>query len=434
MEPLTIALMLAARHGLPILIKKIGEYFDTPSQAKDIPVDAAVVSEEIQRRKAFEKLIDEGKHVIALDFGTSNSQVAYTDANKVPKLHTQNGKSKIPTVIFYNDSIGSTYIGERARNEINNQIAAAEKDYVRIDSAFRNYLAVFKVVFCAQETPYNAVSPLLKGNGTFFTWGEIVTEFFKFFKTQAEQTAFNGENAEGICITCPVAFPSKALYEEAAKQAGFSCVDFMEEPRAAYLGYMQGGNKLGDNVLVFDMGGGTLDIAFLQKDGDTWEVKKTPMRIDAAGSHLDNYLVADVIPQIQKSHTALSRYMGDIDFEKYMRENVKETLGRRENDKVAIKYCIDLYDITFRGSMTQEHFESLIMQCMDEKEVFSKLHTYIDSLGVPVDSILMVGGSSQLICLQERMTQEFSDIKVFAPHNGDSVVALGALTRIHTDS
>lgn len=431
MEPITIAGYVLARILWKVLTSPSSP--PTSTKAEDINVDVAEEKGEIKRREAFEKLIAEGKHVLALDFGTSNSQVAYTDANKAPKLLTLNGKSKIPTIIFYNDSIGSTYIGEKAENEINNQIAEAGKDFVRIESAFKNYLAVFKVIFCAQETAYDAVSPLLKGDGTFFTWGEIVTEFFKFFKTQAEQTAFNGANAEGICVTCPVAFPSKALYEEAAKQAGFSCVDFMEEPRAAYLGYMQGGEKLGDNVLVFDMGGGTLDIAFLQKDGDTWAVKKTPMRIDAAGSHLDKYLLDDVLPQIQASHTDLRLYQGDSDLLKHMREKVKETLGTRASDKVAIGHFITLYDQFFRGSMTKEHFELLVMRFMDEKDVFPKLHTYIDSLGVPVDSILMVGGSSQLICLQERMRQEFSGIKVFAPHDGDSVVALGALTCIHTD-
>lgn len=406
----------------------------TSDKAEDIPVNTSVEADKIKRRKAFEQLIAEGKHVIALDFGTSNSQVAYTDANMSPKLLSVAGKNKIPTVIYYNNSNDAAYVGLKAEYEVNNQLAAAENNFSRIDSVFKNYMAVFKPIFCAQETAYDAVSPLLKGNGIFFTWGEIVTEFFKFFKTQAEQTAFNGEKVEGICITCPVAFPSKALYEEAAKQAGFSCVDFMEEPRAAYLGYMQGGEKLGDNVLVFDMGGGTLDIAFLQKDGDTWAVKKTPMRIDAAGTNLDECLLQDVLPQVQASHPDLSRYTGDIQFLKYMREEVKETLGAGTCDNVAIRHYIDLYEKHFSGgSMTKEHFESLIMQCMDEKEVFPKLHNYTDSLGVPVDSILMVGGSSQLKCLQERMRQEFSGIKVFAPHAGDSVVALGALTRIHTD-
>ena len=427
MDPLTGWLIL---QGIKLLWKTI----NTPDKAEDIPVDSSIEAEEIKRRKDFEQLIAEGKHVIALDFGTSNSQVAYTDANRSPKLLSVAGKNKIPTVIYYNNSIGKVYVGLKAEYEVNNQLAAAENNFSRIDSVFKNYMAVFKPVFCAQETAFDAVSPLLKGNGTFFTWGEIVTEFFKFFKIQAEQTAFNGENAEGICITCPVAFPSKALYEEAAKNAGFSCVDFMEEPRAAYLGYMQGGEQLGDNVLVFDMGGGTLDIAFLQKDGDTWAVKKTPMRIDAAGTNLDEYLLQDVLPQVQASHPNLSRYTGDIQFLKYMREEVKETLGAGTCDNVAIRHFIDLYETRFTGSMTKEHFESLIMQCMDEKEVFTKLHTYIDSLGVPVSSILMVGGSSQLICLQERMRQEFCGIKVFAPHAGDSVVALGALTRIHTDS
>lgn len=402
---------------------------DSPSEASELQVDVALEAADIKRRKEFEKLIREGRPAIALDFGTGNSQMAYcTEANAVPKLITVNGKHKIPTAIYYNEELHSTLIGNEAKNEIDYQLVKAENDISRIDSVFRNYMAFFKPIFCAKDTAYDEASPLFKENGTFFSWGEVVTEFFKFFKTQAEQAVFHGESVEGICITCPVAFPSKALYEEAAQQAGFTCVDFMEEPRAAYLGYMQDGVMLGDNVLVFDMGGGTLDIAFLQKDNATWKVTKTPMRIDAAGDHLDHHIMQDILLQVQASHSDLKHYNGDTQFLKYIREKVKEPLGARVVDCADIRYFFDRYEQFFKGSITQEHFDKLVMQCMEEKAVFTKLHEYIDSLGVPVDSILMVGGSSQLKCLQERMKQEFNGINVYAPHDGDSVVARGALT------
>jgi molecular chaperone DnaK len=97
---------------------------------------------------------------------------------------------------------------------------------------------------------------------------ELTAEILKYLKRNAEQRCFNAP-VLSVVLTHPVMFAQrdKDRLVEASELAGFTEAILIEEPVAAVLGYMASGAKAGSGVLVFDLGGGTLDLAFVKQVG-----------------------------------------------------------------------------------------------------------------------------------------------------------------------
>lgn len=369
-------------------------------------------------------------HTIAIDFGTSNSQIAYLDSMGRAVSLQVDGYTKIPTELYYREKQDEIFIGLSAKELYEQDKLLAEAAGGNVEQTqtllSANRLTAFKKEFCGAEVSFDAPARTLRHrDGKPFTWGEVVTAFFRFFKKKAEEHHFLGETIESVRLTHPVHFPSCELYRRAAEAAGFTSVTMIPEPEAAYSGYMQGGKPLGDTILVFDMGGGTLDLAVLEKRGEKWLVERQPLRIDIAGLDIDIAILRKILPQIQESDTALSRVGADYTLLDAVRENIKEKWSRTERD-VSFSYFFSQQNKRFHCTVPHDTMLPLVRKIM--QPAYDKMLTYLVELGCVPTDVLMVGGSCLMPEIRRGVQQCMGNqVRVFAPNHGDTVVAEGAM-------
>ena len=373
-------------------------------------------------------------NAIALDFGTTNSQIAYKDKAGIIRSIEVDGDAKIPTSIYYSLADKQFFFGQKAELAYADACADAGNDFSRYSKIISRFQSHFKPELTKAAVEPEAFSPLFgEDEKVPLTWGEVLTAFFRYFKQLAEEKVFLRESVEKLRLTHPVAFPSKELYESAALAAGFSVIEFVSEPEAAHAAYAGSMKHPDENILIFDMGGGTLDICQLCKRGETWKVEQEPLRIDTAGKHIDTALVRSLLTDINAFLTDKlgdnfsPSFRADEALLLHVRKSLKEPLGAHFRRHVDFRYDLDAYgDLTFRKkNYTVEMLDNVVEATM--RSAFSELKRYVNSLPEQPSCILMVGGSSRMVCIQERLKAIFPNIPVYTPNGGDKAVAEGAL-------
>ncbi|HRQ87384.1 MAG TPA: Hsp70 family protein, partial [Bacteroidia bacterium] len=96
----------------------------------------------------------------------------------------------------------------------------------------------------------------------------MASEFLRHIKERVESEHFHGKIDHAV-ITVPAKYGPAARgdLETAVKSAGFSSFELLDEPIAAGIAFLdeKGESELGNEILVFDWGGGTLDIAMVER-------------------------------------------------------------------------------------------------------------------------------------------------------------------------
>lgn len=256
---------------------------------------------------------------VGLDFGTSNSGVAISDGDGVHLLPLDPG-NQIPEVvktILYISRDQKSYIGQEAialYYEHNvNRLRRYEKRQTGVVHILFSEVDYWREVFVDVDilkpgrllqylkTALRKSGGISDVSGTwvfdqYFSVGELIQIYFEHLKRKAEEII--GETITGVTLGRPVKFSedpeldrqAEAVMREAALNAGFKDVDFELEPIAAALFYEKTLDQP-ETVLIFDFGGGTLDITIMGL-GDPGNRKVYANGgIDIAGSDFDRTII-----------------------------------------------------------------------------------------------------------------------------------------------
>lgn len=226
---------------------------------------------------------------IGIDFGTSFSLPAtsYLDQNVIL---LPGGKYGIPSVFYYSDWDG-VLIGEEAERAGQGSEARNMKREIKLE-----------------------LNSSFTADGKTFSAKQIVGYILNFIKENAIATAKEkliNDNLEGVVISVPAAFKhnEKALIKEAAEipasQGGpqLKVLGFIKEPVAAALSYFKTSLSDKTKVLVYDLGGGTCDIAIVEANSSLKE-KYTVVDSDMlrlGGKNWDAKLESYMIHEDRKS-------------------------------------------------------------------------------------------------------------------------------------
>lgn len=251
---------------------------------------------------------------IGLDFGTSNSGVAIYDGHKVKLLpiDRQNVLPEVVKTVLYITRDAQFYIGQEAiaqyyRHNVNRQRRFVKKWAGEIDVIGADMHFVRDVYVLVDELKPGRLMQYLKTalrkegfEGTqvferFYRPGDLVQTYLGLLKRRAEELL--GEKIEAVTLGRPVKFSENPARDRAAEQtlraaaleAGFRQVDFELEPIAAALDYEQSLSGP-QNVLIFDFGGGTLDLAVMRLGGGQRHVYASG-GVDVAGSDFDRAII-----------------------------------------------------------------------------------------------------------------------------------------------
>jgi hypothetical chaperone protein len=255
-----------------------------------------------------------GLHV-GLDFGTSNSGVAiYHDGSvRVLPIDDKNVVPEVVKTILYITRDFQHFIGQEAvelyyKQNINRQRRFVKKWSGEIDYRGADMHYVRDIYVYVDELQPGRLLQFIKTalrsekyHGTqvferYYNLSDIIAAYLHKLKQRAE--ILLGEEIEGVTIGRPVRFSQNAEQDqkaqntllEAAMQAGFKQVDFELEPVAAAL-YYEFTLTRPENVLVFDFGGGTLDLTIIRLGDPHHRRVYASGGIGIAGSDFDRAII-----------------------------------------------------------------------------------------------------------------------------------------------
>ena len=220
--------------------------------------------------------------IIGIDLGTSNSAASVLIGGKptiIPSAEgaTQYGKAFPSYVAFTED--GQTLVGEPARRQA-------------VTNPENTIVAIKRKMGTNQKVNIQ---------GKEYTPQEISALILQKIKKDAE--AFVGEPIEKAVITVPAYFDDnqRTATKDAGTIAGLDVVRLVNEPTAASLAY--GIDKQDDddvNIMVFDLGGGTLDVTIMEFGGGVFEVQSTSGDTQLGGTDMDNAIMEYIANEFKK--------------------------------------------------------------------------------------------------------------------------------------
>ncbi len=264
---------------------------------------------------------------VGIDFGTSNSGVAVYDGQRVQLLPVD-PKNVLPevvkTVLYitkdYRASIGQEAVENYYRDNVNRQRRYVKQWAGEIDVRGADMFYVRDIYVYVDELKPGRLLQYLKTalrkdgyTGTqiferYYTVGDLAKTYLGLLKQRAENVL--GESIDSVTLGRPVKFSefpeqdhkAQETLRQAAYEAGFKRVDFELEPIAAALDYEQ--SMTGpQNVIIFDFGGGTLDIAVMRLGDPHKREVFASGGVDIAGSDFDRA----IIEKRMLSHFGLGR-------------------------------------------------------------------------------------------------------------------------------
>jgi len=237
--------------------------------------------------------------IIGIDLGTSNSAASVLEAGRpviVPSAEgtTAYGKAFPSVVAFTKD--GQMLVGEPARRQ-----AVSNPDGT-ITAAKRKMGTDFKYeVFGKDYTPQQISAFILQ-------------------KIKRDAESFLGEPVKKAVITVPAYFDDnqRQATKDAGQIAGLEVIRIINEPTAASLAYGLDKQAKEQKILVFDLGGGTLDVTIMEFGNGVFEVKSTSGDTQLGGTDMDSMLTDYIVREFKKQEGI------DLSKDKMAMQRVKE--------------------------------------------------------------------------------------------------------------
>ena len=219
--------------------------------------------------------------IIGIDLGTSNSAASVLQAGRPVIIPSTEGTSlygkAFPSVVAFTKD-GQMLVGEAARRQ------AVSNPEGTIIGAKRKMGTSFK---------YDV-------HGKKFTPQQISAFILQKIKRDAEE--FLGEKVEKAVITVPAYFDDnqRQATKDAGQIAGLEVIRIVNEPTAASLAYGLDKQDTDAKILVFDLGGGTLDVTLMEFGGGVFEVKSTSGDTQLGGQDMDLVVMNWVLNEFKK--------------------------------------------------------------------------------------------------------------------------------------
>jgi molecular chaperone DnaK len=329
--------------------------------------------------------------VIGIDLGTSNSAAAVMEGGRpviIPSAEgagVASGKAFPSFVAFTKD--GQRLVGEPARRQatINPEgTIYAAKRKMGSDHIFK--------VFGKEYTPQQISAFILQ-------------------KIKQDAESYLGDKIEEVVITCPAYFNDnqRTATKDAGEIAGLKVLRIINEPTAACLAYGLEKSQKEQKIMVFDLGGGTLDVTVMEMAQGVFEVKSTSGDTQLGGTDMDNTLIDYIVNQFKRESGI------DLHNDKMAVQRLREGAEKAKVElSSTLTTDINLPFITADASgpkhltmsITRAKLEDLISPIIDRcKHPMEQALSDAKLSARDIDRVIMVGGPTRGLCGQEDRTR-----------------------------
>merc|ERR1711981_43118 len=244
--------------------------------------------------------------VIGIDLGTTYSCVAVMKDGRVEILTNEQGSRITPSWVAFAD--GERLVGEAAKNQLASNPANTVYDVKRLIGRRMSEKEVARDI---KHFPFKVVDKkgqprvgveVTDGQQKEFSPEEISAMVLGKMKEVAE--SYLGEKVTNAVVTVPAYFndAQRAATKDAGTIAGLNVQRIINEPTAAAIAY--GLDKKGEqNIIVYDLGGGTFDVSLLTIDNGVFEVVATAGDTHLGGEDFDQQVMTHFIKIFQKKHS-----------------------------------------------------------------------------------------------------------------------------------
>lgn len=408
------------------------------------------------------------KPFLGIDLGTTYTCVGTYKNGKVEIITNEFGNRTTPSYVAFDGS--ERYIGESAKNQLTQNLSNTVYDVKRFigrkfnDQVVQDSLYHYSYNIIEGELEAPKIQVEYMDETKLFSPEELSSMVLQKIKQDAE--AFLGEPVVDVVITVPAYFNGgqRQATEDAGKIAGFNVLKIINEPTAAALAYnITNKNGLDDRkVLIYDLGGGTLDVTVLIMSETILDVKSTAGNTHLGGEDFDNKIAnyclvefarkeykpktmlnqeetkkvttfckTNVLNELytftEKELESLSEAIGDEKLSKYLAEvlKVKATIKEMSTNSNIIgkikKACEQAKKVLSTNESTTIMAESLYH---DEKGKMKNFKTVLSR-----DTFEMLCKNEFKKCL-EPVERALADAGIKNPKMIDDVVLIGGSTRV----
>lgn len=349
---------------------------------------------------------------VGIDLGTTNSVVATLEGGEPTVIANAEGSRTTPSVVAFSKT-GEVLVGEVAKRQ-------AVTNVDRTISSVKRHMG----------TDWSTTVDDKK-----YTPQEISARILGKLKRDAE--AYLGEPVTDAVITVPAYFndAERQATKDAGTVAGLNVLRIINEPTAAALAYGLERGKEDENILVFDLGGGTFDVSLLEvgKDDDgfsTIEVRATAGDNRLGGDDWDAAIVAHLVTEV-KNTTGVDLSKDKIALQRLREasEQAKKELSSATSTNISLQYLSmsENGPIHLDTKLTRAQFQQMTQSLLDR--VKAPFHQVIRDAGISVkdiDHVVLVGGSTRMPAVSEVVTELTGGKEPNKGVNPDEVVAVGA--------
>jgi heat shock 70kDa protein 1/2/6/8 len=367
---------------------------------------------------------------IGIDLGTTYSAVGIWKDNRCEIIANSQGNRTTPSHVAFTDE--ERIIGDAAKNQANANPENSIYDAKRLigrdfnDPVVQSEMKLFPFKIINKNNKPE-IQVKYKDEDKQFKPEEVSSMVLSYMKEQAEN--YLGEKVTDAVITVPAYFndSQRQSTKDAGQIAGLNVLRIINEPTAAAIAYgLDNDNKDEQNVLIFDMGGGTFDVSILTIEDGIYEVKSTAGDTHLGGEDFDNILVQHFAMEFKrKNKLDLLESKKAVRRLKTACERAKRTLSSAQTSSIELD---SLYEgIDFFTNISRAKFESLCQHLFQKSmEPVQKCLRDSKLSKNNIHEIVLVGGSTRIPKVQTMLSDFFNGKKLCNSINPDEAVAYGA--------
>ncbi|KAL6177027.1 hypothetical protein ACLB2K_053659 [Fragaria x ananassa] len=370
---------------------------------------------------------------IGIDLGTTYSCVGVWQHNGVEIIPNDHGNRKTPSYVAFIDT--ERLIGDAAKDQVTKNAANTVFDAKRLigrrfsDPSVQRDMKLwpFKVVAGPGDKPMIVIT--YKGEEKHFSAEEISAMVLLKMKEIAESYLGKKVKKEVITVASYFNDSQRQATKDAGVIAGLCVMRIMNEASAAAIAYgldQRTTSLCEKTVLVFDLGGGTLDVTILYIEEGVFQVVATAGDTHLGGGDFDNRMVNHFVQEfkrknkkdISQSPRALRRLWTAC-------ERAKRTLSSTALTTIEIDSLFE--GIDFSSSITRTTFEEINMDLFENcMEPVKECLRAANIMKEKVAEIVLVGGSTRIRKLQQLLQDFFYGKDLCKSINPEEAVAYGA--------